>query len=101
LTRQTAADLVVRYSGGAQAGHNVELVDGRRHTFAQFGAGTLAGAKTWLGPRVIISPAALIAEAEHLRSLGVSDPLSLLSVHPECLVTTFYHMTMNRLREAD
>jgi adenylosuccinate synthase len=100
LTRELSADLVVRYSGGTQAGHNVELADGRRHTFAQFGAGTLAGARTWLGPRVIISPAALMAEAEHLRALGVSEPLSLLSVHPECLVTTFYHMTMNRLREA-
>jgi adenylosuccinate synthase len=100
LTRQTNAELVVRYSGGAQAGHNVELADGRRHTFAQFGAGTLAGAKTWLGPRVIMSPAALVAEAGHLESLGVNDPLSRLSVHPECLVTTFYHMTMNRLREA-
>ena len=100
LTRQTAADVVVRYSGGAQAGHNVELAGGRRHTFAQFGAGTLAGAKTWLGPRMIISPAALVPEAEHLRSLGVSDPLSLLWVHPDCLVTTFYHVTMNRLREA-
>jgi adenylosuccinate synthase len=100
LTRSTSAELVVRYSGGAQAGHNVQLADGRRHTFAQFGAGTLAGAKTWLGPRVIISPAALVAEANHLQSLGIADPWSLLSVHPECLVTTFYHMTMNRLREA-
>ena len=100
LTRDLAADLVVRYSGGAQAGHNVELADGRRHTFAQFGAGTLAGARTWLGPRVIVSPAALVAEADHLRSLGTNDPLAVLSVHPECLVTTFYHMTMNRLREA-
>jgi adenylosuccinate synthase len=100
LTRHLSADLVVRYSGGAQAGHNVEVADGRRHTFAQFGAGTFAGARTWLGPRVIISPAALVAEADHLRALGVSDPLALLSVHPECLVTTFYHMTMNRLREA-
>ncbi len=100
LTRSTGAELVVRYSGGAQAGHNVQSADGRRHTFAQFGAGTLAGVKTWLGPRVIISPAALVAEADHLRSLGIADPWSLLSVHPDCLVTTFYHMTMNRLREA-
>jgi adenylosuccinate synthase len=100
LTRELAADLVVRYSGGAQAGHTVELTDGRRHTFAQFGAGTFAGARSWLGPRVIISPAAMIPEAEHLRSRGVVDPFAMLSVHPDCLVSTVYHVAMNRLREA-
>ena len=41
LARRLEADLVVRYCGGSQAGHNVELPDGRRHTFSQFGAGTL------------------------------------------------------------
>ena len=100
LTRVHDADLVVRYCGGAQAGHNVELPDGRRHTFAQFGAGTLAGARTYLGPRVIISPTAMVPEAEHLRDLGVPDPFSALSVHPDCLVATHYHACMNRLRES-
>jgi adenylosuccinate synthase len=99
LTRELNADLVVRYSGGAQAGHNVQLVDGRRHTFAQFGAGTFAGAKTWLGPRMIISPATMVPEAEHLRELGVANPFEMLSVHPDCLVSTAFHVAMNRLRE--
>jgi adenylosuccinate synthase len=99
LVRTLNAELVVRYSGGAQAGHNVELPDGRRHTFAQFGAGTLAGAKTYLGPRMIISPATILPEADHLRALGVTDPFALLSVHPDCLVSTAYHVWMNRLRE--
>ena len=100
LTRQLGAGLVVRYSGGAQAGHNVELPDGRRHTFAQFGAGTLAGANTYLGPRMIICPATMLPEAEHLRSLGVDDPWARITAHPDCLVSTTYHMLMNRLRES-
>ncbi len=99
LTRELGADLVVRYSGGAQAGHNVQLPNGRRHTFAQFGAGTLAGAKTYLGSRMIINPATMVPEAEHLRELGVADPWSQISVHPDCLVSTAYHVLMNRLRE--
>ena len=99
LTRRFRAEVVVRYCGGSQAGHNVQLPDGRRHTFSQFGAGTLAGAKTCLGPRMIISPATLTPEAEHLESLGVKNPYGLLTVHPDCLVSTFYHITMNRLRE--
>ena len=59
LTRKYNADLVVRYCGGSQAGHNVQLPDGRRHTFSQFGAGTLAGrVRTYLGPGVVIDPPA-------------------------------------------
>ena len=100
LARTLNSDLVVRYCGGPQAGHNVQLPDGRRHTFSQFGAGTLAGAKTYLGPRVIISPTRMVPEAEHLRELGIADPFELLMVHPDCLVSTAFHVIMNRLREA-
>ncbi len=102
LARRYAAGLVVRYSGGSQAGHNVELPDGRRHTFSQFGAGTLISGvppRTYLGPRVVIDPLAILREAAHLSELGVKDPLSLLIVHPRCLVTTLWHRTLNRLRE--
>jgi adenylosuccinate synthase len=103
LTRKFEADLVVRYCGGSQAGHNVQLPDGRRHTFSQFGAGTLAAApnhpRTYLGPNVIIDPLALAREARHLADLGVRDPGRLLTIHPRCLVATPWHQTMNRLRE--
>src|SRR5579884_571462 len=101
LTRRFEADLVVRYCGGSQAGHNVELPDGRRHTFSQFGAGTLAPQRprTYLGPNVIIDPAALRREAGHLAELGVAEPARLLVVHPHCLVTTFWHRALNRARE--
>lgn len=103
LTRQLAADLVIRYCGGSQAGHNVQLPDGRRHTFSQFGAGTLARApdppRTYLGPNVIIDPLALAREARHLAELGVREPARLLTVHPRCLVATRWLQTLNRLRE--
>jgi adenylosuccinate synthase len=103
LARRLEADLVVRYCGGSQAGHNVQLPDGRRHTFAQFGAGTLATApeppRTYLGPNVIIDPLALVREARHLTELGVHDPTRLLTIHPRCLVATPWLQTLNRLRE--
>ena len=41
LVRRFEVSLVVRYNGGAQAGHTVETSDGRHFTFAQFGSGTL------------------------------------------------------------
>src|SRR5271167_4496706 len=92
LTRRYDADLVVRYCGGSQAGHNVELPDGRRHTFSQFGAGTLAATRprTCLGPAVVIDPPAILREAGHLSELGIDNPTALLTVHPRCLVATFW-----------
>ncbi len=103
LSRQYDADLVIRYCGGSQAGHNVQLPDGRRHTFSQFGAGTLADTsgrpRTYLGPQVVIDPPAILREAEHLSELGVSNPTELLTIHPRCLVTTVWHRLLNQLRE--
>lgn len=99
LCRRLAADLVVRYSGGSQAGHNVQLADGRRHTFSQFGAGTLAGARTFLAAPMIVHPTALILEADHLSELGVTDPFRTLSVHRDCLISTWFHQSLNQLRE--
>ncbi|MCI0458321.1 MAG: adenylosuccinate synthetase, partial [Gemmataceae bacterium] len=101
LTRSHDADLVVRYCGGSQAGHNVQLPDGQRHTFAQFGAGTLAPGRprTYLGPNVVIDPPALRLEAGHLAELGVANPTRLLTIHPRALVTTLWHKALGRLRE--
>jgi adenylosuccinate synthase len=103
LARHYGADLVVRYCGGSQAGHNVELPDGRRHTFSQFGAATLAETpgrpRTYLGPNVIIDPPALRREAQHLTELGVEDPFRLVTIHPRCLVATVWHRILNHLRE--
>jgi adenylosuccinate synthase len=101
LARHLDADLVVRYCGGSQAGHNVELPDGRRHTFAQFGAATLAPSapRTYLGPNVVIDPLALVREASHLAELGVSQPAARLVVHPRCLVATYWHRVLNQVRE--
>ncbi|HEV3085477.1 MAG TPA: adenylosuccinate synthetase [Gemmataceae bacterium] len=125
LTRKYEADLVVRYCGGSQAGHNVQLPDGRRHTFSQFGAGTLAAdnyggkfptcpqkqrqvgnlppqparPRTYLGPHVIIDPLAMAREAEHLSDLGVHDPARRLTIHSQCLVTTPWLKILNQLRE--
>src|SRR5579871_119990 len=90
LARQFEANLVIRYCGGSQAGHNVQLADGSRHTFSQFGAGTLAPhrPRTYLGPNVVVDPPAMQREARHLVELGVPNPAALLTIHPRCLVST-------------
>lgn len=89
---------VVRFNGGAQAAHNV-IVDGRHHTFSQFGAGTLSGVPTVLSQHVLVEPLALAAEARQLERLGVPNPLSLIHIDGRALVTTPFHIMMNRAKE--
>jgi adenylosuccinate synthase len=91
---------VVRFNGGAQAAHHVIAPSGAVHPFAQFGSGTLAaGTPTFLSRFMLVDPLALVAEAEHLRGLGVPDPLGLVTIDRGALLTTPYHRAANRARE--
>lgn len=99
LTRKTGAKWNIRFNGGPQAGHTVVTSDGREHTFAQFGAGTLAGAKTYLSRYMLINPANLFNEAKHLAELGVDDPLSKVWVDPEATIITPYQIVAGQVRE--
>jgi len=100
LCRAQSAHTVVRFNGGAQAGHNVVLPDGRQHTFSQFGAGTFnPGVATVLSAPVVMHPTALLVEESFLQRAGVSDAFSRLLIDARCLVTTPYHEAAGRLRE--
>ncbi len=101
LTRSYDAHTVVRYNGGAQAGHRV-VTGGdapREHVFAQFGSGTLAGAATHLSRFMLIDPVAMLKEEEHLRALGIDDALPRTSIDARALLITPYHRAANRLKE--
>lgn len=57
LARTEPVHTVVRFNGGAQAGHNVITPDGRHHTFAQFGSGTFVrGVNTHLSRFMLVNP---------------------------------------------
>ncbi|SER94071.1 adenylosuccinate synthetase [Lentzea albida] len=98
LCADGSVSAVVRFNGGAQAAHNV-VVDGRHHTFSQFGSGTLAGVPTWLSRFVLVEPIALATESRELEAIGVADPLSLMSIDARALLTTPFHVAANRARE--
>jgi adenylosuccinate synthase len=100
LVRRSRAGVVVRYNGGAQAGHNVVTPDGRQHTFSQFGSGTfLPGVKTFLSRHVVIHPGALLVEGDILTGKGLPDAFARLRVSEQALVITPFHQAANRLRE--
>lgn len=98
LVEQHNAKLVVRYNGGAQAAHNV-IRNGKHHMFSQFGAGTLAGARTFLSRFMVVNPIFMEAEAKHLKAIGVSNPMSLITVERGAVITTPFHVASNRLKE--
>jgi adenylosuccinate synthase len=100
LCRRWPVHTIARFNGGAQAGHNVVLPDGRHHTFSQFGAGTFVpGVHTLLAAPVVVHPTALQVEAHFLRQAGVADALERLTIAASCRVTTPYHQSAGRLRE--
>ncbi|WP_433274377.1 adenylosuccinate synthetase [Actinosynnema sp. CS-041913] len=98
LCRDGSVTSVVRFNGGAQAAHNV-VDGGRHHTFSQFGSGTLCGVPTLLSRHVLVEPIALAAESRELAALGVHDPLRLVTVDADALLTTPFHVAANRARE--
>lgn len=100
LSRETDAHTVIRYNGGPQAAHNVVTVDGRQHTFAQFGSGTLvAGVRTLLSRFMLINPLNMLKEERHLRKLGITDALQRMQIDHRALVITPFQRAINRLRE--
>lgn len=99
LTEHFNAEFVIRFCGGCQAGHNWQGPKGDRHTFSQFGAGTMAGAKTYLAENFLLDIPALFRESAHLEELGIVDPLSNLWIHPNALLVTPYHVLLNQALE--
>lgn len=100
LTRQTHAHTIVRFNGGSQAAHNVVTPDGRHHTFAQFGSGSLVvGVKTYLSRYMLIDPYAMFNEADHLAEIGAGDILERLYVDRSARIISPYQQVANRLKE--
>lgn len=100
LLNERGAPMIVRHSGGAQAAHAVRTDDGRVHVFSQFGAGSFVeGTQTHLSKFVLVNPVLLFGEARRLARKKVFGALSRLTIHEDCLVTTPFHVALNRIRE--
>lgn len=87
---------VIRFNGGAQAGHTVVNEDGRRHVFSHVGAGAFAGAATFLSRFFVVQPAIFAMEAAELAGLGLKPAVH---VDPDAQVTTPFDVFINRWAE--
>ena len=100
LVRRTGATIVVRYNGGAQAGHNVVTPEGVHHTFAQFSAGCFVpNVRTFLSRHVVVHPTALLVEARALCEKGVPDVFGRIRISERARIITPFHQAAGRIRE--
>lgn len=87
---------VVRFNGGAQAGHTVDDPRKGRHVFHHFGSATLRGYQTYLSSHFISNPMMANQEYDELVGRGV---IPVISAHKSGAVTTVYDMMINQMAE--
>jgi len=92
LCRSCAKPIVVRFSGGQQAGHTV-VTGNVRHVFSNFGSGSLQGAPTYFSQFCSIDPVGIMNELAVLLAKGAQP---LLYIDNDCPVTTPYDIARNR-----
>lgn len=90
------AGVVVRFNGGAQAGHTVVSPENERHVFHHFGSGTLLEVPTFLSQFFVCNPILFFEELKQLQALGLRPEVY---AHPDCLITTFMDMLINQHKE--
>jgi adenylosuccinate synthase len=88
--------IVIRFNGGAQAGHTVVTPEGQRHVFSHIGSGAFAGAATFLSRFFVSNPILFLKEANQLAGLGIAPQVQ---VDPASPVTTPYDMMINQIVE--
>jgi len=91
------SDIVVRYSGGNNAGHTI-VVEGVKYALHLIPSGILHKGKTCvIGNGVVIDPAVLIKEIKELNSKGVSTDNLLISDRAHLIMP--YHKALDELQE--
>lgn len=98
LCKKSRNPLVIRFSGGHQAGHTVVTEDGTQHVFSSFGAGTLRGIPSYWSKHCSIYPIGFFNELAALLEKGISPKIYVDAL---ALVTTPYDVFHNRNIEQD
>lgn len=92
LASQAENPIVVRFSGGQQVGHTVQ-VNGYTHVHSNFGSGTLRGIPTYYTEHTSIYPTTIARELKVLKENGYNPEIIL---HPLTMITTPWDVIANR-----
>src|SRR5215470_2400277 len=94
------ADMVVRYAGGANAGHTL-VVDGQKLVTRLLPSGILRpGVTCVLGEGMVIDPCGLLEEIDGCKARGLLADDKDLVVAERAHVIFPYHLDLDRLRES-
>lgn len=97
--KNPVGSIVVRFSGGHQAGHNVKIGD-VSHVHSNYGSGALRGVPSYYSEHCTVYPVTLYNEREILLpKLPIGTPEPELYYHPLVRVTTPADVAYNRLTE--
>lgn len=88
---------VVRYNGGAQAGHTVTTPEGKRHVFGSLGSGSFNNVPTHLSSYYVFNPLCFEKESKQFK-LQHSKNIDI-SIHENAYVSTPFDMIINQLVE--
>lgn len=92
LSHRYPNSIVIRFNGGHQAGHTVQLKDGKRHVFSNFGSGTLRGVPTYWTENCTVDPVGIMREHKVLESYR-----PILHLSPNCPVVTPFDKFYNQI----
>lgn len=87
--------IVVRFSGGQQAGHTV-YTNNKNHIFSNFGSGTLRNAPTYWSKYCSFDPVSFLNEYESLKDISITPKIF---VDAESPLTTPFEKMLNRSAE--
>jgi adenylosuccinate synthase len=90
-----AADVVVRYQGGANAGHTV-IADGETFELSLLPSGVVRGTTCVVGPGCVVDPETLFAELDALRERGLDPDVR---VAERAHVVMPYHQVLDGIEE--
>ncbi len=86
--------IIIRFSGGHQAGHHVVINDRLDHVFSNFGSGTLQGFDTYWSKFCTVDPVGILNELDDLNKKGVKPKLYIDKNSP---ITTPYEKKINKV----
>lgn len=99
LASQKRKPLVVLHNGGPQRAHTVTTLDGKEHIFRHIGAGTFAGADTFIARQFVCNP--IVFREEYVKLLPKLKEAPRVFVDARCKFTTFFDMLINQAREIE
>lgn len=92
LCLQNPNSIIIRFSGGQQAGHTVYHED-KKHIFSNFGSGTLIKTPTFWSRYCTADPIGIMNEYSALNNIGITP---VLYIDGKCPITTPYDSLANK-----